>query len=151
MVPYGGTGSGYSGSATSRERQEREDGLGKTAYRQREALQAITQAGRDGMTVSEIEERYGWHHGQSSSALTHLHRADHVCRITERRNGQEIYILPMYLGEREPAPYNPRNRAIRHPRDYSDEAVREAMRIACIQDMGKNFECMRKFLDALPN
>ena len=65
MIPYGKTGSGYAGSATSRERQEREDGLGKTAYRQREALQAITQAGRDGMTVSEIEERYGWHHGQS--------------------------------------------------------------------------------------
>lgn len=151
MVAYGTTGSGYSGSATSRERQEREDGLGKTAYRQREALQAITVAGREGMTVSEIEARYGWHHGQSSSALTHLHRAEHVVRLTERRNGQEIYVLPELAGDREQARYNPRNRIIRHPRDYSDDAVREAMQIACIQDMGENFACMRKFLDALPD
>lgn len=151
MIPYGKDGSGWSGSATSHERQEREDALGKTAVRQREALRAIIRADGVGMTVGEIETMYGWHHGQSSSALTHLHRAGHVARLKERRNGQEVYILPDFVEGRELSPYNPRTpQGRRHPRDLSDAVVTQAMASAGIPNIGRNFILMRKFLDALP-
>jgi hypothetical protein len=151
MVPYGQQGSGHAGNATSRERQEREDALGKTAHRQREALRAITSSGATGMTTGEIEGLYGWHHGQSSSALTHLHRAGHVARLKERRNGQEIYVCPEHATDRPLSPYNPRvPQGRRHPRDLSDAVVLDAMTEAGIPNIGTNFVKVRKFLDLLP-
>lgn len=150
-IPYGQTGSGHAGNATSRERQEREDALGKTAHRQREALRSIAAAGDSGMTCGEVETLYGWHHGQSSSALTHLHRAGHVARLKERRNGQEIYICPEHVNDRALSPYNPRTpQGRRHPRDLSDAVVLKAMADAGIPNIGRNFILIRKLLDLLP-
>lgn len=151
FIPYGQDGSGHAGNASSRERQAREDALGKTAYRQREAFRAIDQAGAEGCTTSELEVRYGWHHGQSSSALTHLHRAGHVVRLREQRNGQEIYICPEHAGDRELSPYNPRvPQGRKHPRELSDAVVLHAMQEAGIPNIGTNFIKARKFLDLLP-
>jgi len=151
FIPYGKDGSGHAGNATSRERQAREDALGKTAVRQREAYRAIIEADGHGVTTGELELRYGWHHGQSSSALTHLHRAGHVARLKEQRNGQEIYICPEHVGDRPLSPYNPRvPQGRRHPRDLSDAVVLEAMQGAGIPNIGTNFIKARKFLDLLP-
>src|SRR5688500_18800455 len=108
FIPYGRDGSGNAGNASSQGRQEREDALGKTAVRQREAGGGIAGAMAAGMTTGEIEGLHGWHHGQSSSALTHLHRAGHIARLKEQRNGQEIYVCPDYVAGRELSPYNPR-------------------------------------------
>lgn len=149
MVPYGTTGSGHAGNDTSRERQETEDALGTTAWRQAQALQMITEAKSAGVTVMEYEAEFGLHHGQASSALSHLHRAGHVARLKMRRSKQEIYVLPGFINGRDESPYRPRE-GRKHPRFVSDEAVVHAMNGAGFENIPSNFALIRKFLELLP-
>lgn len=149
MVPYGETGSGHAGNASSKDRQEREDSLGTTAYRQRAALTLITNAKSEGMTVMEFEEGLGLHHGQASSALSHLHRAGYVRRLKMRRKGQEIYVLPDHVNGRDESPYRPRG-GRKHPRFTEDEEVMKAMDAAGIRTDAKVFATVRRFLELLP-
>lgn len=150
MIPYGETGSGHAGNSTSRERQEREDSLGTTAWRQKQCLEAVAAAKSEGVTVMEIERMFNLHHGQSSSALSHLHRAGYIRRLKMRRNQQEIYVLPDYINGRDESPYRPRG-GRKHPRFTEDEEVRKAMTAAGIPDTtGNNFVLIRRFLELLP-
>lgn len=143
-----GHGSGHSGSDTSRERQAREDASGLTGKRQKATLEAVTAAGRRGVTAAEMETILGVGHGQASSALSHLHRAGHIRRIKERRFSQEIYVLPEQVDGRTESPYNPRPAQRKHPRFHSDRTVLEAMKQADIAPT--RYESIRKFLEALP-
>ena len=149
MVPYGATGSGHAGNASSKDRQEREDSLGTTAFRQKAALELISRGASDGMTVMEFEEKLGIHHGQASSALSHLHRAGYVRRLKHRRKGQEIYVLPDYINGREESPYRPRG-GRKHPRFTEDEEVAKAMSAAGFTNIPSNFALIRRFLELLP-
>lgn len=149
MVPYGNTGSGHAGNDSSRERQEREDALGTTAWRQAQALQMITEAKSAGVTVMEYEAEFGLHHGQASSALSHLHRAGHVARLKMRRSKQEIYVLPGYINGRDESPYRPRE-GRKHPRFLSDDAVLHAMNGAGLPPSPENLVIVRKVLELLP-
>ena len=56
IIPYGNTGSGWSGSETSRERQEREDSAGITGKRQAEVYGLLATHTTAGMTVKEVED-----------------------------------------------------------------------------------------------
>ncbi|HCB59131.1 MAG TPA: hypothetical protein DEP82_14750 [Arthrobacter bacterium] len=149
MVPYGRTGSGHAGNGSSRERQEIQDASGLTASRQKKALEMVEYAAGHGITVGELEDTLLIGHGQASSALSHLHRAGHVCRIKERRNKQEIYVLPGQVGERKESPYNPRPER-KHPKFHSDATVVNAMTMAGLDLDTGTYAKVRKFLEALP-
>lgn len=150
MVEYpNGHGSGHAGNATSRERQEREDAVGLTRSRQAKALDLLLQAGAHGLVVAEVEHLLDVGHGQASSALSHLHRAGRVVRLTDRRNTQELYVHPDYVNGRKESPYNPRTQR-KHPRFHSDTTVMEAMDRAGITNHPENYTKIRAFLENLP-
>jgi ribosomal protein S25 len=150
MVPYGKTGSGHAGNATSKERQVAADASGLTGQRQRATLDAVELAAAHGVTAAEMEQVLGVGHGQASSALSHLHRAGHIRRITERRSKQEIYVLPEHVGGRTESPYNPRPEQRKHPKFHSDRTVMEAMKVADLPLTEPMYLAVRKFLEALP-
>lgn len=124
-LPYAGT-SGWSGSATSRERAERDDQDGTTAGRQartiedlstRWAVDGVIDAGREqGLTWKELAWLHGWHHGQASGVLSVLHKTGRIARLTERRNRCAVYVLPEYVHGRETAPHGGKRR---EPRQVS--------------------------------
>ena len=105
-TPYAGT-SGWSGSDTSRERAQRDDSTGVTAYRHRRILRSLSRAREHGRTVAEIQTELGVGHGSASGALTVLHKGGHITRVKERRNRQEVYVLPEHVDAREESPYRP--------------------------------------------
>lgn len=97
--------SGHSGSETSRERAIREDATGVTTARQRETLGMAYACGAEGITVKELRDIKGWHHGQASSALSVLHKENRLARLTERRDRCQVYVSPEFAEGRETAPY----------------------------------------------
>lgn len=121
MKPYPKMGSGHAVNDTSRERQEGNDGSGVTSHVQLHALQMLALRQGEGMTSAELEDQMGIGHGMASSAFSHLHRADRVKRVKERRGRHEVYVLPEYVGDREESPYRPRPKAQRHPSEYTLE------------------------------
>lgn len=130
MIPYPGQGSGHAGNATSRERQEREDGSGITAKMQQTVFTWLHVRGAIGCTAAEVEDHFLVGHGRASSALSHLHRAGHIRRIKERRQRHEVYVLPEYVDGREESPYRPRIPAAKRPGDYTREEMLDLLRRA---------------------
>jgi hypothetical protein len=121
--PHGeGFTSGWSGSETSHERAVSEDASGTTHYRQNEVVRLLGRhtrtvkglmGGREaGLTVADIREWTGWHHGQASSALSVLHKEGKIARLTERRDRCAVYVLPEYVDGRETAPHGRQKRAL---------------------------------------
>jgi hypothetical protein len=109
ITPYAGT-SGWSGSATSEERAQREDSEGITARRQRQTLDFLAVRQAVGLTVKDLRDVSGWHHGQASSSLSVLHMAGAVARLTERRDRCQVYVLPEFVNGRETVPHGRRKR-----------------------------------------
>lgn len=106
-LPYNGT-SGWSGTDTSRDRALDADRSGTTSRRQRIVLTALSAAGHYGRTWRELADETAMHHGQVSGALTVLHKAHRLARLTEQRNRCRVYVLPDYVGGRDSEPYVPR-------------------------------------------
>jgi len=101
--PYGGASdpnSGFIRGGSSEDRARSEDSSGITALRQREALAALANAERVGMTWKEVALVKGWHHGQASGALSGLHKAGRIARLALRRNRCAIYVLPEFVDGR---------------------------------------------------
>lgn len=146
-LPYGETGSGWSGSETSRERQEREDAAGITGHRQAQVFALLAQSTNAGMTVKEVEDALSLGHGPASSALTHLHRAERVVRLQERRNNQQVYVLRGYADGRPESPYRPRL-AKPHPRYLTRDQVLAVMADASVDE--SMYEEVRAVLENLP-
>lgn len=101
-LPYAGT-SGWSGSATSRDRATQNDTDGTTQRTQDAALDLASRAGARGIIVTELRAA-GFHHGQASGALSVLHKAGHLARLTERRDRCSIYVTTDNINNRETAP-----------------------------------------------
>ena len=102
---------GHSGSETSEEAARR-PGVGKKTMEVHRLLEA---AGREGLIALEAGALAGLSHGAVSGALSRLHRAGLVERLTERRGRQQVYVAPEYVDGRETAPYRP-NAAYREDR-----------------------------------
>lgn len=98
--PYNGT-SGWSGTDTSRDRAIESDTSGDTASRQRQTIGHLYLMGEEGMTWKELADITGWHHGQTSGALSVLHKAGKICRLMEKRNKCRVYVLPEYVNGRQ--------------------------------------------------
>lgn len=103
-LPYAGT-SGFSGSDTSEERARRDDRGGKTRDRQERTLEALAEARDLGLTYQELGVIMGWHHGQSSGALSVLHKTSRIARLSERRNRCKVYVKPEYVYDRRVEPH----------------------------------------------
>lgn len=117
-----GRTSGWSGSDTSHERAVTEDTDGTTSARQNEVLRLLgrntrtisgTMGGREaGLTVADIRDRTGWHHGQASSALSVLHKEGKIARLQQRRGRCAVYVLPEYVNGRATAPHGRSKRPV---------------------------------------
>jgi hypothetical protein len=90
-LPYNGT-SGHSGTETSKERALNADWSGKTAQRQVQALNLLSQREMMGLTWKELSEITGLHHGTASGVLSVLHKTGRIARLKESRNGCKVYV-----------------------------------------------------------
>jgi len=90
-LPYNGT-SGHSGSDTSRERALSADRSGKTALRQAQALNLLSQRDMLGLTWKELSQITGLHHGTASGVLSVLHKTGRIARLKESRDGCKVYV-----------------------------------------------------------
>lgn len=101
--PYGDGTSGHQGDTSADSEPGRRARLG-------DALAAVTETGIYGLTWRDYARmRPGVHHGSASGALSNLHRSGLIVRLTERRNGAGIYVLPERVAGRTVVPYR-RNR-----------------------------------------
>jgi len=105
VLPYPdavtGMSSGWSGSETSADRAHIEDSTGVTAQRQRETVRLVRWKGKEGLTWLQLAQITGMHHGSASGALSRLHRAGQIARLTEKRGRSAIYVLPEHVQGRE--------------------------------------------------
>jgi len=106
VLPYGGT-SGWSGSETSRDRAITADTSGQTTERQQRVLSLLRRAGQYGMTWKELGEETGWHHGTASGALSVLHKAGKIERLSQTRLRSQIYVMPENVQGRQTQDYRP--------------------------------------------
>jgi hypothetical protein len=83
------------------DRATREDSSGATSERQQEVLRRLGNSGSRGMTWKDLSMATEWHHGQSSGALSGLHKAGLICRLASSRAGCRIYVLPSEVSGRE--------------------------------------------------
>ena len=106
VLPYAGT-SGWSGSTTSETRAVTADANGTTSNRQRRVL-TLLDARRDvGMTWRDLADALGAHHGTASGALSALHKAGLIARLTETRRGCQVYVGLDHVNGRPLAPHRP--------------------------------------------
>jgi hypothetical protein len=119
VLPYGTTNpsSGYSGTDTSAERARRDDSTGVTGARQSKTFMALNRYGEAGLTWKELAYLEGWHHGQASGALSNLHKAGSIARLSERRDRCKVYVLPEYVNGREIEPCAARGAGLPHRGD----------------------------------
>lgn len=82
-----------------------------------EAMHALT---TEGMTWSEVSTLFDCHHGVSSGHLSILHEDGTLARLSQKRGGQRIYVLPEYVNGRETESYGIDKR---HLTDAEDEAL----------------------------
>jgi hypothetical protein len=90
-LPYNQT-SGHSGTDTSKARALHADRSGKTALRQAQALNLLSQRKMSGLTWKELSEITGLHHGTASGVLSVLHKTGRIARLKESRNGCKVYV-----------------------------------------------------------
>jgi DNA-binding MarR family transcriptional regulator len=103
-LPYHGT-SGWSGSTTSETRAVNADKNGVTSRRQRQVLLMLDSAGREGLTWRDLSRLANLHHGAASGALSTLHKANLIARLTVTRQGCQVYVSLSHVAGRELAPY----------------------------------------------
>lgn len=99
-LPYAGT-SGHTGSDTSRARARTMDASGATRTLQHTAIKMLRRFKGKGLTSGEFGEHMAVHHGTASGTMTALHMAGKVARLTEKRDGRKVYVLPEWVRDRE--------------------------------------------------
>lgn len=92
---------GWSGSETSHERAVEERDSGALSRRLAATEEKVRVQGVRGLTVKELREETGWHHGRASAALSVLHQQGRLVRLKERRDRCQVYVLPRYRLDRD--------------------------------------------------
>lgn len=133
-LPYeevdGTATAGHSGSEASRERAESEARDGTASLRQKVALDLLNEAATRGLTWRDLSEATGWHHGQSSGALSVLHKTARVSRLRAKRDKCQVYVLPSYVYDRPTSPYKPRPTVRANPDDVLSTRERALLEMA---------------------
>lgn len=95
---YSGT-TGHTGTDTSRAQAVN---TRATRQVQTSVLKEIHRSGFVGRTVAELRREFPqFHHGSISSALTNMHRAGKIARLTQTRAKAKIYVSVGYEDGRE--------------------------------------------------
>lgn len=63
-------------------------------------LDIVTASRFDGITSRELGKETKTHHGSASAALSNLHKSGTIVRLSLKRNGQSVYVLPKYAKNR---------------------------------------------------
>lgn len=63
-------------------------------------LEIVTASRVDGVTSRELGKATKTHHGSASAALSNLHKSGTIVRLSLKRNGQSVYVLPKYAKNR---------------------------------------------------
>lgn len=93
--------------SASRERAIREAGDGTLSKRLQDVMDFAYRAGTIGITFKDVDEHIGTHHGQSSGALSNLHKQCKLFRLTEyRRDKCSVYIHPHHASRFTEAEYD---------------------------------------------
>jgi hypothetical protein len=92
---------GWTGSDASHERAVAEQQSGKAQQHREMVVHALGEQTGHGLTYRELGDLFDWHHGQSSSVLSVLHKERRIARLQDRRNRCHIYVLPEYVDGRE--------------------------------------------------
>ena len=90
-------GQGRAPGPTSAARAVHDERSGKAATRQATVLNLAAGAGTFGVTWRDVRDHTGWHHGEATSALSHLHGAGKLARLDgkgQQRHGCSAYVLP---------------------------------------------------------
>lgn len=96
------------------------------------ALELLTRRAEAGATWREVAaERGGMGHGSASRILSDAHRHGTVVRLSERRDGCAVYVLPEHARDRERVPYH-----VRPAPDREDAAVMAGRVLAVIAHWG---------------
>lgn len=109
--PDGTMTGGWSGSEASHDRAVAEATDGTLAKRQRQVLAFVAGSGTLGVTWKFVAYSLNLHHGQASGALSNLHKAGLIDRLTERRERCSVYVMPEFTDGRPTAPYGRRKPA----------------------------------------
>lgn len=113
-LPYAGT-SGWSGSSTSKARAVTADRDGTTSERQATVIRYLAAMGSSGVTVAELRQYTGWHHGQASGVLSVLHKESVIARLSESRQRCKVYVLPENVNGRDTEPHGRKPHASTSP------------------------------------
>lgn len=107
---YAGTSGFVAGSATSEDGAYDRDLADITAHTQRWALLLMYRNRGYGLVASELRNQKNFPKGgHASAALTNLYKEGLITVIAdERRDRQQIYCLPQWVGNRDFIPYEPR-------------------------------------------
>jgi hypothetical protein len=116
VLPFAGT-SGWSGTATSRERATENDRTGKTKQVQQDTLNALQEAGAMGLTWGELAGRYDWHHGAASASLSALHKHGLIARLSEQRGRCKVYVAHEFINDRPTEQYGRKKPALEAVQD----------------------------------
>lgn len=145
-LAYRGT-QGHSGTKTSRERAVSEVASGAAGARQTAVLSHLDHLGEYGITVKEVRERTGWHHGQASAALTNLHIAGKIVRLTEVRDRCMVYVMPNYVAGRTVSPYVPQRRNRPSVSDRTIERLEDYLSTARALGIGISVDAVQEIID----
>lgn len=63
-------------------------------------LGLLREAGDRGLNVKQVCGSLHVHHGTGSGLLSNLHKADQIKRLSEKRKGCKIYVLPEHVNGR---------------------------------------------------
>lgn len=88
-----------------------------------EVLNLVARSGKTGVTWVEVAEQKHFHHGQSSGALSNLHRVGRIVRLKERRGRCGVYVLPVYVDGRETVPHKSNKRRVNRDAEFKIEAM----------------------------
>lgn len=73
--------------------------------RQAEVYRHMRSMGSNGITVKELRNATGWHHGQASGALSLMHKQGKIARLTEKVDHCKVYVLHEDVQGRDTEPY----------------------------------------------
>lgn len=103
-----------------------------------QALKFLRERDVMGATWFELGDHYGWHHGQSSSVLSTMHREGRISRLTVKRGRSFVYVDNLHVNGRETGKHG---RKVNDDNAYFDgfmEGMEEVRAIAVMIRAGTN-------------
>lgn len=101
LLPYAGT-AGYVNQPASKDRANREAATGEATERAKQILRTLAQHPA-GLTYQQVGDLLNLHHGQSSGALSILHKNGVVFMLRKKINRCHVYVHSDQRGKYEDA------------------------------------------------